>query len=187
MDLSRLSLKPYKPLNHHYLLARSTKTKTTSVQESLLLWLLVSFTRRDEHLLALFKARHYFVHHFSSLKMPLSQDKTSNIQLFLLWKSFHMFVSDIKGRRHTIFHVWVNHRFLSIWFAFLTANECLLIINPLLLDTAKSLYHHWIWNWKWLGFFSCLSCIKFIPNFMCHFIASSFRLPKDSVCPYYLK
>lgn len=78
-------------LNHQYLLARSTRTKSTTVQESLLLWLLVSFTRRNEHLLIPFKARHYFVDPFSSLKMPLSHNKTSNIQLCLLWKSFHLF------------------------------------------------------------------------------------------------
>lgn len=167
MDLSRLSLKPYKSFafkpsisfdkeyqnqasyspEESLLVASSFfyKKKWTSVDpfrgQALFLWNTFPPLKCFFHITKLltFSCAFYAsdITSFLTLLTPLRTFSCSNI------------VSDTKGRRHTVFNVWVNHRFL---FAFLTANDCLLM-NPLLLDTTKSFYHHWIWNYKWLWIF----------------------------------
>lgn len=159
MDLSRLSLKPYKPFAFKPSISfgKEYQNQANYFQKSLFLWLLVSFTRRNDpfqgqalflwmtfpplkclfHITELLNSAVPFVQVVSHLSSPfVLLSELSPVQTLFL-------TSRAEDTQYLMCGYTMD--FWVFWLFLLTADDCLLI-NPLLLDTAKSFYHHWIWN-----------------------------------------
>lgn len=148
-------------LKHQYLLARSTKTKPTTV-ESLLV--ASSFFHRNEEMKTCWSFSRpgiIFMDHFSSLKMHLSHNNFSHSHVPFVKVISHLsspfllpfepspvqtlFLTSSAEDTQYLMCGWIMD-FWGFDLLFWLLRTAYFFINPLLMDTAKSFYHHWIWK-----------------------------------------